>query len=153
MQASGSHQGSLRSAIAPFGSRGQASKHLLCKTGRRNRQLVGAPQPNQLALLRFLQGEAMSDYLVIGGWSGRRKIPVQILGETPEGFWIKPQERAMLPGRGLIKRGQRVHVPRTVIKLDTGERLAAQPQRKSLFLTIQALRSKAVKVLRHLQPA
>lgn len=47
----------------------------------------------------------MSDYLVIGGWSGRQKIPVQILGETPDGFWIKPDARTLLPGRGIIRRG------------------------------------------------
>jgi hypothetical protein len=95
----------------------------------------------------------MSDYLVIGGWSGRQKIPVQILGETPEGFWVKPQERAMLPGRGLIKRGQRVHVPRTVIKLDMGERPAAPPQRRSLFMFLHVLLSKALHVMRRGQPA
>jgi hypothetical protein len=89
----------------------------------------------------------MSDYLVIGGWSGRQKIPVQILGETPDGFWIKPQERALLPGRGIIRKGQRVHVPRTMIKLDTCERRDAQPQRKSLFMFTRALGKKAMQSL------
>jgi hypothetical protein len=95
----------------------------------------------------------MSDFLVIGGWKGRQKIPVQILSETPEGFWIKAQERTMLPGRGIIKRGQRVHVPRTVIKLDTSERPAARLQRKSLSVIMHMLLSKALHLLRHLQPA
>jgi len=90
----------------------------------------------------------MSDYLVIGGWSGRQKVPVQILSETPDGFWIKPQERAMLPGRGLIKRGHRVHVPRTVIKLDTGERLAAPVQRNFLYAFAHSLLSKTRNLLR-----
>ena len=94
----------------------------------------------------------MSDYLVIRGWSGRQKVPVQILGETPDGFWIKPQERAMLPGRGIIKRGQRVHVPRTVIRLDSGERPAAHPPRKSLLMFILARLTK-VQVLRRRQLA
>jgi hypothetical protein len=122
-------------------------------TTRRNRALLGVLLPNQLALTWFLQGEAMSDYLVIGGWGGRQKIPVQILSETPDGFWIKPQERAMLPGRGFIKKGRRVHVPRTVIKLDEGQRLAASTPRKSVFMFARALLSKAVNLLRHLQPA
>jgi len=90
----------------------------------------------------------MSDYLVIGGWSGRQKIPVRILSETADGFWIKAQERAMLPGRGLIKRGQRVHVPRTVIKLDR-ERPVVQPQRGSFFTFMHVLLTKALNVLRH----
>jgi len=95
----------------------------------------------------------MSDYLVIGGWSGRQKIPVQILGETPDGFWVRPQERAMLPGRGLIKRGQRVHVPRTVIKLDAGERPAAAAQRNSLYSFAHALLSKVLQVAQRKQLA
>ncbi len=90
----------------------------------------------------------MSDYLVIGGWSGRQKVPVQILGDTPDGFWIRPQERAMLPGRGFIKRGQRVHVPRSVIKLDTGERPAAPPQRNALYGFVHTLLNKALHVVR-----
>jgi hypothetical protein len=94
----------------------------------------------------------MSDYLVIGGWKGRQKIPVEIVSETPNGFWIKAHERAMLPGRGIIKRGQRVHVPRTVIQANPSERPAAQPQRKFLFINIQTLLSKALLRLRGLQP-
>jgi hypothetical protein len=73
----------------------------------------------------------MSDYLVIGGWSGRRKIPVQVLAETPEGFWIKPTRRAFVPGRGLLKKGQRVLVPRSLIKLDIRDKQAAP--RKNLL--------------------
>jgi hypothetical protein len=94
----------------------------------------------------------MSDYLVIGGWKGRQKIPVQILSETPDGFWIKAHERAMLPGRGVIKRGQRVHVPRIAVQIGMSERPAAQPQQKSLFRNMQTLLSKAMLRLRRLQP-
>jgi hypothetical protein len=59
----------------------------------------------------------MSDYLVIGGWSGRRKIPVDIIGETPDSFQIKPLERVFVPGRGILKKGQSTQVSKSVIKL------------------------------------
>jgi len=54
----------------------------------------------------------MSNYLVIGGWSGRRKIPVDIIGETADGFEIMPLERAFLPGRGVLKEGEATSVPK-----------------------------------------
>ncbi len=60
----------------------------------------------------------MSDYLVIGGWTGRRKIPVKVLGETPEGFRIEALERVLLPGRGFLEKGKSALVSRSVIKLD-----------------------------------
>jgi hypothetical protein len=59
----------------------------------------------------------MSDYLVIGGWSGRRKIPVDIIAETPDSFQIKPLERVFLPGHGILKKGQSTHVSKSVIKV------------------------------------
>jgi hypothetical protein len=59
----------------------------------------------------------MSDFLVIGGWTGRRKIPVKIIGETPEGFRIKALERVLLPGRGFLEKGQSTLVSKSVIKL------------------------------------
>jgi hypothetical protein len=55
----------------------------------------------------------MSDFLVIGGWSGRRKIPV----ETPEEFRINVLERVLVPGRGILEEGQSNHVSKSVIKL------------------------------------
>jgi hypothetical protein len=55
----------------------------------------------------------MSDFLVIGGWSGRRKIPV----ETPEEFRIKVLERVLVPGRGILEKGQSTLVSKSVIKL------------------------------------
>jgi hypothetical protein len=61
---------------------------------------------------------AMSDYLVIGGWSGRRKIPVNIIGETPDGFEIKALENAFIPGRGTLKAGQSAVVPKAIVKLE-----------------------------------
>jgi hypothetical protein len=61
---------------------------------------------------------AMSDYLVIGGWNGRRKIPVDIIGETPEGFTIKALESAFIPGRGTLKAGQSAVVPKAIVKLE-----------------------------------
>jgi hypothetical protein len=60
----------------------------------------------------------MSDYLVIGGWSGRRKIPVNILSETPDGFEIEPLESAFIPGRGALKAGQSAVVPKAIVKLN-----------------------------------
>jgi len=61
---------------------------------------------------------AMSDYLVIGGWSGRRKIPVDIIDETPEGFTVKALESAFIPGRGTLKAGQSAVVPKAIVKLE-----------------------------------
>jgi hypothetical protein len=60
----------------------------------------------------------MSDFLVIGGWSGRRKIPVNIIGETPDGIEIKALEHTFIPGRGILKAGQSAVVPKTVVKLE-----------------------------------
>jgi hypothetical protein len=60
----------------------------------------------------------MSDYLVIGGWSGRRKIPVDIIDETPEGFTVKALESAFIPGRGTLKAGESTIVPKAIVKLE-----------------------------------
>jgi hypothetical protein len=59
----------------------------------------------------------MSDFLVIGGWTGRRKIPVKIIGETSDGFQIKALERVLLPGRGILKKGQSALVSKSIVKL------------------------------------
>jgi hypothetical protein len=59
----------------------------------------------------------MSDYLVVGGWSGRRKIPVSIVSETPDGFEVVALEPVFLPGHGMLKKGQLSLVPRGVIEL------------------------------------
>jgi hypothetical protein len=60
----------------------------------------------------------MSDFLVIGGWSGRRKIPVDVIGETPDGIEIKPLENTFIPGRGILKAGQSAIVPKAIVKLE-----------------------------------
>jgi hypothetical protein len=58
----------------------------------------------------------MSDFLVIGGWTGRTKAAVKILDVTPEEFRIEALERVMLPGRGFLEKGQSILVSKTVIK-------------------------------------
>jgi hypothetical protein len=63
------------------------------------------------------QERAMSSYLTIASWSGRRKIPVDIIGETPEGFEIKALERVFLPGRGILMAGQAAIVPKTIVRV------------------------------------
>ena len=60
----------------------------------------------------------MRNYLTIGGWDGRQKIPVDIINETPEEFEIKAQKRIFLPGRGVLKEGQSTLVPKRLIKMD-----------------------------------
>ena len=71
----------------------------------------------------------MSDYLVIGGWSRQIKIPVQVLrAKPPTAFWIKPMQRAFVPGRGLLKKGQRVLVPRSIVKIDRNNSESPKPQ-------------------------
>jgi hypothetical protein len=72
----------------------------------------------------------MSDYLVIGGWTGRRKIPVTILAETADGFRIKAGERVLLPGRGILKKGQLAFVPKSVIKLQSQNQPEAKPGKR-----------------------
>ncbi len=59
----------------------------------------------------------MSGYLVIGGWAGSQSIPVNIIGETAEDFEIQAIERVFLPGRGLLKEGQSIFVPKITVKL------------------------------------
>jgi hypothetical protein len=49
--------------------------------------------------------------------SGRRKIPVEIVGETPEEFRINVLERVLVPGRGILEEGQSSLVSKSVIKL------------------------------------
>ncbi len=63
----------------------------------------------------------MSNYLMIGGWSGPKKIPVHIVAETPEGYEIRVLERVYLPGRGLLKKGQLAFVPKRVVRVKDGE--------------------------------
>jgi hypothetical protein len=64
----------------------------------------------------------MSDYLVIGSWSGSRKIPVSILNETPDSFEIKAIEKVFLPGRGILREGQSTCVPKGTVRIErTGE--------------------------------
>jgi len=65
----------------------------------------------------------MSGYLVVDGWSGRRKIPVDIIGETPDGFEIKVIERVFLPGRGMLKEGQSTRVPKGTVIVERGGEL------------------------------
>jgi hypothetical protein len=60
----------------------------------------------------------MSNYLTISGWGGRRKIPVDIVGETPEEFEIKALERVFLPGHGILNEGQSTLVPKRLIKAE-----------------------------------
>ena len=63
----------------------------------------------------------MSNYLMIGGWSGPKKIPVDIVAETPEEYKIRVLERVYLPGRGLLKKGQLAFVPRRLVHVKDGE--------------------------------
>jgi hypothetical protein len=64
----------------------------------------------------------MSAYLVVDGWTGRRKVPVNIIGETAEGFQIEALERVFLPGRGVLKEGQSAFVSRSIVTLEPGRR-------------------------------
>jgi hypothetical protein len=59
----------------------------------------------------------MNGYLVIRGWSGQRKVPVDIVAETSDGLEIRAHERVFLPGRGVLQKGQSACVPRNVVKL------------------------------------
>jgi len=63
----------------------------------------------------------MSNYLMIGGWSGPKKIPVDIVAETPEQYEIRVLESVYLPGRGLLKKGQSAFVPRRLVRVKDGE--------------------------------
>ena len=63
----------------------------------------------------------MSNYLMISGWSGPQKIPVQIVAETAEEYEIRVLESVYLPGRGLLKKGQSAFVPRRLVRVKDGE--------------------------------
>ena len=63
----------------------------------------------------------MSNYLIIGGWSGPQKIAVDIAGETPEQYEIRVLQRVYLPGRGLLEKGQSAFVPRRLVRVKDGE--------------------------------
>jgi hypothetical protein len=58
----------------------------------------------------------MSGYLLIDGWNTCQKVPVNIVGETPDGFQIQATERVFLPGRGFLKKGQLALVPKVTVK-------------------------------------
>ncbi len=60
----------------------------------------------------------MSQHLVIGGWSGHRKIPVSVVGETPDGFQIVALKQVFLPGHGMLKKGQLSLVPKGVVRIE-----------------------------------
>ncbi len=74
----------------------------------------------------------MSDCIVIGGCTERRKIPVRITGETPEGFRIEALERVALPGRGFLEKGESAFISWSAIKLDQ----AARPRKPWGFSTL-----------------
>jgi len=63
----------------------------------------------------------MSKHLVIGGWSGHRKIPISIVGETADGFQIVALEQVFLPGHGMLKKGQLSLVPKGVVEIEAAD--------------------------------
>ena len=63
----------------------------------------------------------MGSYLEVCGWSGCEKIPVTVIGETASEFRIEPVETTFLPGRGTLKKGQPVYVPKIAVTLEAGE--------------------------------
>jgi hypothetical protein len=63
----------------------------------------------------------MGSYLEVCGWSGCEKIPVTVIGETASEFWIEAVETTFLPGRGTLKKGQPVYVPKMAVTIDGGE--------------------------------
>jgi hypothetical protein len=63
----------------------------------------------------------MTGYLVIGGWSGRRKVPVNVIGEAAGGFQIEALERVFLPGRGILQQGQTAFVAKGLVLVEGHE--------------------------------
>ncbi len=63
----------------------------------------------------------MGSYLRVCGWSGCRRIPVTVVGETEEEFRVEAIESTFLPGRGTLKKGQSAYVPKTAVRLETRE--------------------------------
>jgi hypothetical protein len=63
----------------------------------------------------------MNGYLIIAAWNGRRKIPVNVIGETPKGFEIRAEERVFLPGRGLLKSGESAFVSKDVVEVQRSD--------------------------------
>jgi hypothetical protein len=58
----------------------------------------------------------MSMYLIINGWEGSRRVPINVIEETPEGLRIAPLETIFLPGRGLVKPSQSVLVLKQIVR-------------------------------------
>jgi hypothetical protein len=62
----------------------------------------------------------MGSYLEVCGWGGCEKIPVTVIGETDEEFRVEAVESTFLPGRGTLKKGQPIYVPKAAVRREAG---------------------------------
>lgn len=56
-------------------------------------------------------------HIVINGWSGRREIPVGVIGETLDAFQIVALEPVFMPGRGMLRKGELALIPKCLVEL------------------------------------
>ncbi|RPJ40084.1 MAG: hypothetical protein EHM35_00310 [Planctomycetaceae bacterium] len=65
------------------------------------------------------QGNAV---LLLDGWAGRSRIPVEVVGETPKRYRVKLLADARLPGGRQFQAGAVVLVPKHAIARTEGEK-------------------------------
>lgn len=62
----------------------------------------------------------MTTCILVDGWAGYQRIPVEILGETPKRYRVKLIERSKLPGRNNWRNaGDVVLVPKHAVRIMT----------------------------------
>ena len=57
----------------------------------------------------------MASYIRIRGWGGCQRISITILGSAGDEFRVQVEEAAYLPGRGALKKGQSILVPKGMV--------------------------------------
>lgn len=55
--------------------------------------------------------------LLLDGWAGRERVPVEIVGETPKRYRVRLLAECRLPSRRRGKAGDVVLVPRYAVKV------------------------------------
>jgi hypothetical protein len=57
----------------------------------------------------------MASYLKVRGWGGCKRISITVLSSAGDDFRVQVEEAAYLPGRGALKKGQSILVPKGMV--------------------------------------
>ena len=57
-------------------------------------------------------------HLLLDGWAGRRRVPVEVLSETPTRYRVRLEQGAMLPRRGYCDAGTVLLAPKHAVVID-----------------------------------